>query len=72
MKRISSEKIIATYLFYNRTKRTVRNTINEAEVMKPTKSPYTISDSTCTVITAIHEQKNSTYNYVYDSTCNYC
>jgi len=69
---ISSDKIIATYLFYNRAKRTDRNIIDKGKITKPTKSPNTHSDFTCTVNTANQEQKDSKYNYIYDSTCNYC
>jgi hypothetical protein len=58
---MSSDKIISTNSFYNRSKRTDRNTINEAKITKPTKSPYTIYNITCTVITAIQEQKDRTY-----------
>lgn len=46
-KKMSSDKIIPTCIFYNRTKRADRNTINEAKIMKPTKSPYTVYDTTC-------------------------
>ena len=70
---ISSDKIIATYLFYNRAKRTDRNIINEANTTELTTSPYTIYDTTCTVITAIQEQKDRTYTcFFYDYACNYC
>ena len=70
---MSSDKITPIYLFYNKTKRADRNTINEAKIMKSMKTPYTVYDITCTVITAIQEQKDRTYTrFVYDSTCNYC
>jgi len=70
---MSSDKITPTYLFYHRTKRTDRNTINEAKITKLTKTPYTVYDITCTVITAIPEQKDRTYTrFAYYSTCNYC
>jgi len=42
-----------TYLFYNRTKPNYRTTINGTKITKPAKSPYTLYDTTCTVITAI-------------------
>ena len=62
---MSSDKIISTYSFYNRTKRADRNTINEAKRTKPTKSPTcnTVHNITCTVITVIQEQKDRTYMY---------
>lgn len=50
---ISSDKIIATHLLYNRAKRTDINTINEANTMEPTTSPYTVYDTIWTVKTAI-------------------
>ena len=58
---ISSDKMIATYLFYNRAKRTDINIINEAKTRELTKSTYTVDDTTFTVITAIQEQKDRAY-----------
>ena len=46
--------IIPAYLFFNRTKPTDRNIINEGT--EHTKSPNTVYDSTCTVITAIDSE----------------
>ena len=51
---MSSDNIIPAYLFFNRTKPTDRNIINEAT--EHTKSPNTVYDSTCTVISAIDSE----------------
>ena len=48
---ISSDKIIATHLLYNRAKRTDIN--NETNTMEPPTSPYTVYETIWTVITAI-------------------
>ena len=58
---MSSNKITPTYLFYNKTKRADRHTISKAKITKSTNTPYTIYYITCTVITAIQEQKDRTY-----------
>jgi hypothetical protein len=49
---ISSDKIIATHLLYNRAKRTDIN-INEANTIELTTSAYTVYDTLWTVKTAI-------------------
>ena len=55
---MSSDKIIPTYFFFT----TKPNDPKETQYSKR-KSPNTVYDSTCTLITANQEQNDRIYNY---------